>query len=275
MGYPIIYKKVLAPSIKLIKILAPEVAGKAKPGNFVVVRVDEKGERIPLTIVDFNVEEGSITLVFLEVGVTTMKLGRLEVGDEVADFVGPLGNPTEIKHFGHVVCVGGGVGIAAIYPLVKAFKEAGNTVTSIIGARNAELLIFEDEIKSVSDKVYVTTDDGSKGRKGFVSDALKELIKEGVRIDRVYAVGPAIMMKVVSDVTKLHGIKTVVSLNSLMVDATGMCGVCRVEVGGKTLFTCIDGPEFDGHQVDFERLLSRLRIYSEEEAVALERLMGG
>jgi ferredoxin--NADP+ reductase len=203
-----------------------------------------------------------------------MKLGKLEVGEEIENFVGPLGNPTEIGRFGHVVCVGGGVGIAAIYPIAKAFKKAGNKVTSIIGARTAELLIFEEEVRSVSDEIYISTDDGSKGYKGFVSDILKKIFKKGVKVDMVYAVGPAVMMKAVCDVTKTYGVKTIVSLNPVMIDGTGMCGVCRVEVGGKTRFTCIDGPEFDGHQVDFNRLLARLQIYREEEALAIKNLKG-
>jgi len=269
--YEILAKESLAPVTKLMVISAPEVARKAKAGQFVIVRVVEEGERIPLTIADYDREEGTITIVFQEVGKTPMHLGTLEVGDRLASFTGPLGNPTEIEHYGTVVCVGGGTGIACIYPIARALKEAGNYVISIIGARNKELLIWEDRVRSVSDEVIVCTDDGSYGRKALVTEPLKELMEERAEeIDRVWAIGPAIMMKFCSLTTKPFGVKTIVSLNPIMVDGTGMCGSCRVEVGGETKFTCVDGPEFDGHQVDWDLLLARLRIYVEEEKRALE-----
>jgi len=269
--YEILAKESLAPVTKLMVISAPEVARKAKAGQFVIVRVVEEGERIPLTIADYDREEGTITIVFQEVGKTTLHLGMLEVGDRLASFTGPLGNPTEVEHYGTVVCVGGGVGIAAVYPIARALKEAGNRVISIIGARNKELLIWEDRMRSVSDEIIVCTDDGSYGRKALVTEPLKELMEERAgEIDRVWAVGPAIMMKFCSLTTKPFGVKTIVSLNSIMVDGTGMCGSCRVEVGGQTRFACVHGPEFDGHEVDWDLLLARLRIYVEEEKRALE-----
>ncbi len=269
--YEILAKESLAPVTKLMVISAPEVARKAKAGQFVIVRVVEEGERIPLTIADYDREEGTITIVFQEVGKTTLHLGMLEVGDRLASFTGPLGNPTEVEHYGTVVCVGGGVGIAAVYPIARALKEAGNRVISIIGARTKELLIWEDRMRSVSDEIIVCTDDGSYGRKALVTEPLKELMEERAgEIDRVWAVGPAIMMKFCSLTTKPFGVKTIVSLNSIMVDGTGMCGSCRVEVGGQTRFACVHGPEFDGHEVDWDLLLARLRIYVEEEKRALE-----
>ncbi len=268
--YKIVRKKELAPGVKLIEVEAPEIAEKARAGQFVILRVDEKGERFPLTIVDASKEKGTITMVFLEVGVSTRKLGMLKAGDHILNLAGPLGNPTEVKKYGTVVCVGGGVGVAAAYPVAKAFKQAGNYVISIIGARNKDLLIFEEEMRSVSDELYVTTDDGSKGRKGFTTDVLKELLEQGRKIDLVYAVGPTIMMKVVSDVTRPYGVKTLVSLNPLMLDGTGMCGGCRVRVGGKIRYTCVEGPEFDGHQVDFVELIQRLNMYKDYEKRALE-----
>ncbi|HIC94963.1 MAG TPA: sulfide/dihydroorotate dehydrogenase-like FAD/NAD-binding protein [Anaerolineae bacterium] len=269
--YEILAKESLAPVTKLMVVSAPEVARKAKAGQFVIVRVVEEGERVPLTIADYDREEGTITIVFQEVGKTTMHLGTLEVGDKLASFTGPLGNPTEIEHYGTVVCVGGGVGIAAVYPIARALKEAGNRVISIIGARNKELLIWEDRMRAVSDEIIVCTDDGSYGRKALVTEPLKELMESRAEeIDRVWAVGPAIMMKFCSLTTKPFGVKTIVSLNSIMVDGTGMCGSCRVEVGGQTRFACVHGPEFDGHEVDWDLLLARLRIYVEEEKRALE-----
>ena len=256
---------------------APRIARKAKAGQFVIVRPDERGERIPLTLVDWDREAGTITLVFLEVGVSTKKLGMLEVGEAIPDLIGPLGKPAEVSRYGTAVVVGGGVGVAAAYPRARAIKEAGNYVVSIIGARTAELIVYEEQMRSVSDEVHVSTDDGSRGFKGFTSQLLESLLKGGLKADYVYAVGPAPMMKAVCDVTRRYGIKTVVSLNSIMVDGTGMCGACRVTVGGRTVFTCVDGPEFDGHQVDFEELIRRLSMYRDEERLALERferLMG-
>lgn len=269
----IVEKKELAPRIKEIKVYNPRIAAKARAGQFVIVKVGEEGERIPLTIADWDREKGLITIVFQEVGVSTYKLGRLGVGDVITDVVGPLGNPSEIEKFGTVICVGGGVGIAAIYPMAKELKKAGNRVISIIGARNKDLLIYEEEMRRVSDELRITTDDGSKGRKGFVSDELRDLLNSGLKVDRVIAVGPAIMMKTCADVTRPFNVKTIVSLNSLMLCGMGMCGACRVEVGGKTRFVCVDGPDFDAHQVNFDVLIKRLNAYKAEEQLALKRFL--
>ena len=271
--YKIVSKKDLAPNIKMFKIYAPRVAAKAMPGQFVILRLHEKGERIPLTITDWSKEEGTVTVVVLEAGKTTKQLALMKEGDYILNFVGPLGRPAEIKHYGTVAFVGGGVGIALLYPEVRAFREAGNKIITIIGARTKELLIFEDELAKLSDEFYVATDDGSKGHHGFVSDILKKLLEEGKHIDLVVAVGPVIMMKVISNLTKPYGVKTIVSLNPIMVDGTGMCGSCRVTVGGETKFVCVDGPEFDGHLVDFDNLIARNRRYLEEEKIALERFL--
>jgi ferredoxin--NADP+ reductase len=266
--YKVLRKLQLAPNIKLVEINAPEVAVKAKAGQFVILRIDEKGERIPLTLAEWELKKGTITLIFLEVGVTTRKLGALGVGDEIFDVVGPLGNPSDIKNYGSVAVVCGGVGTAAAYPIAKALKEAGNQVVSIIGARTEELLILEDEMKSFSDELFISTDDGSKGQKGFVSDILRMLIEKGYRFDIVYAIGPPLMMRATANVTRSHSIKTIVSLNPIMVDGMGMCGACRVTVGGETKFGCLDGPEFDGHLVNFDELIKRLRVYLPEETQA-------
>ena len=268
--YKVLKKVELAPKIKLFKIKAPEVAKKAKTGQFVIIRIDEKGERIPLTLVEREPKEGTITLIFQEVGLSTMKFGVLEVGDEILDVAGPLGTPSDIEHYGLVAVVCGGTGTAVSYPIAKALKEADNRVVSIIGARNKELLILENEMKNVSDELYISTDDGSKGHKGFVSDVLKMLIEKGYRFDLVYAIGPTLMMRATANVTKLHSIKTIVSLNPIMVDGMGMCGACRVTIGGETKFACIDGPEFDGHLVDFDELIKRQRVYLAEEKQAVE-----
>ncbi|MEM1587056.1 MAG: sulfide/dihydroorotate dehydrogenase-like FAD/NAD-binding protein [Candidatus Bathyarchaeia archaeon] len=268
--YKITNKVELAPGIKLINVLAPEVAKRAKAGQFVIVRVEATGERIPLTLADWDPKEGTITLVFLEVGVTTKKLGRLNNGDVILNLLGPLGNPTEVKNYGSVCVVGGGVGIAAAYPIARALKEAGNKIVSIIGARSANLLIFEEEMRRYSDEIHISTDDGTRGYKGFVSDVLKNLLLKGYKFDMVYAVGPALMMRAVAEVTRPYKIKTIVSLNPIMVDGMGMCGACRVIVGGKTRFTCVDGPEFDAHEVDFAELIRRQRAFLEEERRALE-----
>lgn len=273
-GFKTLAREDLAPDIKQLVVSAPLVAKKAKVGQFVIVRVDEEGERIPLTLVDWNPDSGSITLIFLEVGVSTRKLGTLRVGDRILDVVGPLGNPAEIERHGEVAVVGGGVGIGSAYPRIKALKEAGNRVVSIIGAKTAKLLVLEREIGEISDELHVSTDDGSRGYRGFTSDVLKDLLSRGRKFDFVFAVGPAPMMRAVAEVTRPHGIKTVVSLNPIMVDGTGMCGACRVTVGGETKFTCVNGPEFDAHQVDFGELLARLRTYSEEEQKAVHALEG-
>jgi len=269
--YEILEKKILSDTVKLMKIKAPLVAKKAQPGQFIILRIDEKGERIPLTIADFDRKVGTVTIIFLEVGKTTKQLGKLKAGDFLENFVGPLGVPSDIRKYGTVVCIGGGVGIACLYPLVKALHEKGNQVISILGAKTEKLLIMEKEISEYSDEFYITTDDGSKGRKGFVSDALKQII-EKKKVDMVMAIGPIIMMKVVSDLTKKYNIKTLVSLNPIMVDGTGMCGGCRVSVGGETKFACVDGPEFDGHKVDYENLMLRNRrfVHEEDHACKLE-----
>ena len=255
----------LSAGVKSFELKAPRIAKKCQPGQFIILRIDEDGERIPLTIADFNRTSGTITLIFQEVGHTTRKLGAMRVGESLLDLVGPLGIATEIENFGTVVCVGGGIGVAPVYPIARAYKEAGNKVVSIIGARNADLLIMEKQMREVSDILHITTDDGSAGRKGLVIDPLKDMMAAGERIDRVMAIGPMIMMKSVSEVTKPAGIHTLVSLNPIMVDGTGMCGGCRCSVGGETKFACVDGPEFDGHAVDFVGLMARAKMYHEQE----------
>ncbi|MEM2994695.1 MAG: sulfide/dihydroorotate dehydrogenase-like FAD/NAD-binding protein [Candidatus Bathyarchaeia archaeon] len=268
--HKIVKKRELAPNIKLVEISAPEIAEKAQPGQFVILRVDEKGERFPLTLVDWDRRKGTITLIFLEVGVSTKKLGTLKEGDTILDAAGPLGNPSEIKNYGLVSVVGGGVGTASAYPIARALKEVGNKVISIIGAKTAELLILENEVRKVSDELHISTDDGTKGQKGFVSDVLKMLIQKGYGFNLVYAIGPAVMMRAVAEVTRPYGIKTIASLNSIMVDGMGMCGACRVTVSGKTKFACVDGPEFDAHKVDFGELIKRQMSFLAEEKKALE-----
>ena len=267
----IVEKIDLSENVVEMVIEAAVVAEKRRAGQFIVLRIDEKGERIPLTIVDSDKKRGTITIIFQVVGKTTAALAELMVGDYITDIQGPLGNPTEIENFGHVVCVGGGVGVGVIYPIAVALKKAGNRVTSIIGARTKELLILEEEMKDASHKLLVATDDGSYGFHGFVSTVLQNLIDAKEEIDRVFAIGPVPMMRVICNVTRPYGIKTIVSLNPIMVDATGMCGACRVSVGGQTRFTCVDGPEFDGHDVDFDLLMSRLRMYLSQEKEAMER----
>ncbi len=248
----------------MFKIDAPHIALKAKPGQFVVLMVSAEGERIPLTIVEADKNNGIIKLIFQEVGLTTKLLGKLKEDDSLYALAGPLGHPTEIKNYGKVILVAGGVGIAEIYPVAKAMKEAGNHVATIIGARTKDLLILEDELKAVSDELHMTTDDGSYGRKGFTTDVLKELLEKN-KHDLIYAVGPIPMMRKVSETSKGLGVKTIVSLNALMVDATGMCGCCRVSIGGETKFSCVDGPEFDAHMVDWDELVKRNNIYAHKE----------
>lgn len=268
----ILKKEKLAESISRIIVEAPHIAKAAKPGNFVVVIPKENAERIPLTIADADVKKGTISIIFQIVGATTKVLDSLKVGDTIAHLLGPLGVPSHIEKYGTVVVIGGGVGIAEIYPAVKALKAAGNKVITIIGARCEDLLVYREELKAQSSELKVTTDDGSCGRKGFVSDELKDIIASGEKINLVIAVGPVPMMKVCCDVTKPHGIKTVVSLNPIMLDATGMCGVCRVTVGGKTKFACVEGPEFDGHEVDFKDLTDRLKPYKDVEKQAMDHV---
>ena len=270
--YEILEKKIMSETVKLMKVKAPLVAKKAVAGQFIILRIDKKGERIPLTIADFDRKKGTITVIFMEVGKTTKKLGTLKVGDKLLNFAGPLGQPSEIEKYGTVVCIGGGVGIAPLYPIIRELKKEGNKVISILGARNEKLLMLEKEIEEFSDELYICTDDGSKGTKGFVSDVLQKLIDNEIKIDIVWAIGPVIMMKVVANLTKKYDLKTIVSLNPIMVDGTGMCGGCRVSVGGETKFACVDGPEFDGHLVDFDNLMLRNRrfVCQEEESCKLE-----
>jgi NAD(P)H-flavin reductase len=268
--YQILLKEDIVAKIHLFKIAAPNVAQKAQAGQFVVIRIDEKGERIPLTIADWNQKEGSVTVVFMEVGTTTHRLAGLKHGDSIANFIGPLGKPTHIDNFGTVVCVAGGFAVATIYPIARALKETGNRVISIMGARSKDLIFWEDKLHSVSDQLIVTTDDGSYARKGLVTEPLKGLLEAG-GVDRVIAIGPSIMMKFSAKTTEPFGVKTIVSLNPIMVDGTGMCGCCRVSVDGATRFVCVDGPDFDGHQVDWDLLLARQRIYLDEEKLSLER----
>jgi ferredoxin--NADP+ reductase len=272
--YKILKKRTLGPAIREYIVEAPDVARVAKAGQFIVLRLHEHGERIPLTIVETNPESGSVTLVVQEVGKSTREMGdRFHEGDTILDFAGPLGEPSEIEKLGTVICIGGGLGIAPLYPIARDLKQAGNTVIGIIGARNTDLLFYEDKMAAVCDELHVMTDDGSNGNKGFVSDPLREILTSGRDVKRVWAIGPAIMMKVCSDVTREFDVSTIVSLNSVMIDGTGMCGGCRVDVGGVAKFACVDGPEFDGHQVDFDLLMSRQGYYAEEEACSLERYL--
>ena len=271
--YRILAKKDLTSDIHLFKIEAPAIARKAQAGQFVIVRRDEKGERIPLTIAGWDEGEGSVTIVFMEVGTTTRKLAKLAFGDSILDFVGPLGCPTEIEKFGTVVCVAGGFAIATIVPIAQAMKKAGNKVISIMGFRTKDIVFWEERLGSVSDELIVTTDDGSYKRKGLVTEPLKELLQQ-TKVDRVIAIGPTVMMKFCSLTSKPFGVKTIASLNPIMVDGTGMCGCCRVSVGGETKFACVDGPEFDGHKVDWDLLLSRQRTYIEEENKSLQLFEG-
>ncbi|MBS3898059.1 MAG: sulfide/dihydroorotate dehydrogenase-like FAD/NAD-binding protein [Dethiobacter sp.] len=268
--YKLVTKRVLSDVSTLFEVEAPLVARKAKPGQFIILRIDEKGERIPLTIADSDPERGTVTIIFQEVGLTTKCLAKKEAGEYIADFVGPLGKPMEFpEHPGRIIAVGGGVGIAPIYPKVKGFYQAGMDVFSIIGARTKDFLILEDEMRLVSKELHVCTDDGSYGRHGFVSDVLQNFLADGEQIAEIIAVGPLPMMRAIVNQTRPYGVKTVVSLNPIMVDGTGMCGACRVTVAGKTKFTCVDGPVFDGHQVDFDELVARSRMYQTEEKQAL------
>lgn len=254
-------------TIIMNQIEAPRIAAKAKPGQFVILKANETGERIPLTISDLDVDKGIIEVIYMVVGKSTAMFKELNIGDAYQDVIGPLGKPTEIEKLGHVVCVGGGTGIAVLFPITRGFKNAENQVTSIIGARTKDLLILEDKMKTVSDELRVCTDDGTYGTKGFVTDALRDVL-ENSKVDLVVAIGPVPMMKFVSKLTKEYNVKTLVSLNPIMIDGTGMCGGCRVTVGDETKFACVDGPEFDGHLVDFDGLIQRLRAYEEEEKKA-------
>jgi ferredoxin--NADP+ reductase len=271
MMYEIMRKEKWHDIIYSMWVKAPYVAQAAQPGQFVILMIDEKGERIPLTIADYDQEEGWIQIVFQTVGKTTTKLAQMNEGDELFAFVGPLGNPSEIDNYGTVVTVGGGTSIACVYSITRALKEAGNRVIAIIGARTKGLIIMEDKMREASNELLITTDDGSYVRKGFVTDVLDEVLQREKDVKKVWAVGPAIMMKVVCDVTKPYDVETIVSLNAIMVDGTGMCGSCRVTVGGETKFTCVDGPEFDGHLVDWREFMNRLLRYDKLEKMSLER----
>lgn len=274
--YPIIEKQELAPAIKLMVVEAPNVARRARAGQFVIVRIDEPGERIPLTIADHDAARGRITLVVQEVGKTTMQMGALEEGDTLATVAGPLGHATEIASYGTVLCVAGGVGIAPIFPIARALKEAGNRVVSIIGARSRDLLFWEDRMGSVSDELIICTDDGSYGRPGLVTEPLREILEQRPgEVAHIWAIGPAVMMKYVSRTTEPFGVPTTVSLNTVMIDGTGMCGGCRVVADGGARFVCVDGPEFDGWQVDWDLLLSRLQYYRPQEQEAVEQWQRG
>lgn len=266
--FQIINKEKLAPQVTKIIVDAPQVAAKARAGQFVIVVADESGERIPLTLAGWDSDKGNITLIFQEVGFTTKRLAKLNPGDSIAHILGPLGHPTDVKKTGTVVCIGGGVGIAEVYPVSRAFKEAGNNVIGIIGSRTKDSVILEKEMAQICDKLYITTDDGSHGQKGFVTDILKKIINPQTQL--VYAIGPVPMMKAVSEITRPAKIKTIVSLNPIMVDATGMCGACRCVVGGKTVFGCVEGPDFDGHEVDFDELQKRLNAFTEQEKLKIE-----
>ena len=262
-------KQVLAPGTMLFVVHAPMIASKVQPGQFIVLRICEEGERIPLTVADFDREAGTLTLIFQEVGKTTRLLGTLEAGEEILDLVGPLGKPTHIERLNLVACVGGGIGVAPVYPITREFKAKGCRVVSIIGSRSKDLLILEKEMTAVSDEIYVTTDDGSYGKKAFVTQELERLIQEGYNFEFAIGIGPVPMMRSFAKVTSKYGIPGKVSLNPIMVDGTGMCGVCRVSVGGKTRFACVDGPEFDAAEVDFDLLCARQLTYCDEEKTSL------
>ncbi|OGL44343.1 MAG: ferredoxin-NADP reductase [Candidatus Schekmanbacteria bacterium RBG_13_48_7] len=266
----IVLKKELAQDVVLLKVEAPVIAKKRKAGQFIILRIHEYGERIPLTIADSDLEDGTITLIIQGVGKTTIELNSLKEGEYIQDIVGPLGTATHIENFGTTVPIGGGIGIAVAYPIAKALKEEGNKVISIIGARRKDLLILEDEIRSVSDEVFVCTDDGSYGEKGFVTDALQKLIDRNQKINQVITIGPLVMMKAVANLTKKYTIPTQASLNPIMIDGTGMCGGCRVSVDGKSRLVCVDGPEFDAHQIDFDELMQRLSSYRDLEQESLK-----
>jgi len=266
----IITKKKIAPDIISLDVEAPLIAKRAEPGQFVIVMTDERGERIPLTIADYDRKKGLVRIVFVVVGKTTAKLSLMNKGDELFSLVGPLGKPSKIDNYGTVVTVGGGTGIASIYPITRNLKEAGNKVIAIIGARTRDLIIMEEEMRKASTELLITTDDGSYGRKGFVTELLKEVLREKKNVKKVWAIGPAPMMRAASDVTKPYGIETIVSLNSIMVDGTGMCGTCRVTVNGETKFVCVDGPEFNGHLVDWPEFMNRLARYEQLEKLSFE-----
>ncbi|MEN2998359.1 MAG: sulfide/dihydroorotate dehydrogenase-like FAD/NAD-binding protein [Brevinematia bacterium] len=268
--FKILRKELLGPEMFLMEVFAPNVTRRVEPGQFIIVRVSETGERIPLSIGDFDRERQTVVIVFQRVGKTSYLLSTLNEGDSILDVVGPLGHPTEVDKFGTVVCVGGGIGIAPMYPIAKKLKREGNKVISIIGYRSKEHVFWEERLREASDELLLATNDGSYGKKGFVTDVLRELLEGGMKIDRVITIGPPVMMKAVADMTKPYSIKTIASLNSIMVCGLGMCGVCRVTVGGKTKFTCADGPDFDAHLVDFDEFMKRLSMYRDEEKLSFE-----
>ena len=264
MGYKILKKTELCPNQYELTIKAPYITRNAKAGQFIILRVEENGERVPLTIADFDREKGELTIVYMAVGYTTKKLAELEVGDELVDIVGPLGQPTHIENYGTVVCLAGGYGAAPCYLIAKAFKEAGNKVYMIMGARNKDLIFWQEKMKQACTELFITTDDGSLGTKGFVTGVLEDIMNKE-KVDYAIAVGPMPMMRAVAELTRGKGIKTEASMNPIMVDGTGMCGACRVTVGGQVKFACVDGPDFDAHQIDFDEVINRTRIYKDEE----------
>ncbi|HEY8909746.1 MAG TPA: sulfide/dihydroorotate dehydrogenase-like FAD/NAD-binding protein [Desulfosporosinus sp.] len=270
--YRVVKKRLLAPVIALLEVHAPAVAAKVEPGQFIIVRVDEFGERVPLTVMDFDREKGTITIVVQDVGYSSSLICAMNEGDKFQDFVGPLGVATDIENYGTVVCVGGGLGNAPIYPIARALKAAGNHVITVIGSRTADLLILEEELTEVSNELVIATNDGSKGVKGFVTDGLAHVLSQGHDVKVIWAIGPMVMMKAVVEYTRPLGIKTIVSMNPIMVDGTGMCGACRISVGNETKFACVDGPEFDGHLVDFDLAMKRVAFYKDEENRAKARL---
>ena len=267
--YKIVRKKVLNPTVVLMDVLAPHIANKANPGQFIILRVKDKGERIPLTIADYDVQKGTVRIIFQVIGKTTKLLATLNEGDEILDFVGPLGVQSHLDNVRRAAVIGGGLGTAIAYPQAKKLNELGAQVDVIAGFKNKDLIILEEELKKACTHLYLTTDDGSNGKKGFVSDVLKSLLDGGAQYDLVIAIGPLIMMKVVSQLTKAYGIKTMVSMNPVMIDGTGMCGGCRVTVGGQTKFACVDGPDFDGHLVDFDEAMRRQTMYKDQEAKSM------
>ena len=268
----IIKKEVLNPQITLLEVEAPVIAKRAEPGQFIILRIDEQGERIPLTIADFDREMGTVTIIFQKVGKTTKLLGELKEGDYILDFAGPLGRPTELEGYQNVAVIGGGLGTAIAYPQAKKLHKMGAEVDVIAGFRNKDIIILEDELKANASNVYITTDDGSNGTKGFVTDILKQQIESGKKYDLVIAIGPLIMMKMICKLTEEYGIKTIVSMNPIMVDGTGMCGGCRLTVGGETKFACVDGPDFDGHLVDFDEALRRQGMYKDKEKMSMDHV---
>ncbi len=268
--FKIVRKEVLNPTVKLFEVEAPYVARKAEPGQFIILRVNENGERIPLTVADYDRRKGTITIIFQEVGKSTKLLGTLEAGDELLDFAGPLGVASHLEGYKKAAVIGGGLGTAIAYPQAKKLHSLGTEVDVITGFRNSSLILLENELKAASTRLFVATDDGSNGNKGFVTDILKKLIEEGNKYDLVIAIGPLIMMKMVSLLTKQYGIKTLVSMNPVMIDGTGMCGGCRVTVAGRTKFACVDGPDFDGHEVDFDEAMRRQAMYKTHEKQSLE-----